>query len=377
ERVFLETVWHLMEDAGYTREQLRATRTGVFVGMMYGQYQLYGVQEALRGEGLPPHSSFASVANRVSYFFDFSGPSVGLDTMCSSALVSIHQACLAIRNGDCEVAVAGGVNITSHPAKYLQLAWRGFLSEDGRCRSFGAGGTGYVPSEGSGAVLLKRLDAAVADGDRILAVVKGSAVNHGGTGRGFNVPNPKAQGDLVRAALDRAGMRPADLSYVEAHGTGTSLGDPVEIAGMMQAFRGDMPERLPIGSVKSNIGHAESAAGIAAVTKVLLQLRHGELAPSLHSAEINPNIDFAATPFEVQHEVAPWPRHTLADGTVRPRAAGVSSFGAGGTNAHVILQEYLGEPEPATAPAGPQLAVVSAREADRLVAQARRLAAHL
>ncbi|MGO4423155.1 type I polyketide synthase, partial [Streptomyces sp. MCAF7] len=173
ERVFLETVWHLMEDAGYTREQLRATRTGVFVGMMYGQYQLYGVQEALRGEGLPPHSSFASVANRVSYFFDFSGPSVGLDTMCSSALVSIHQACLAIRNGDCEVAVAGGVNITSHPAKYLQLAWRGFLSEDGRCRSFGAGGTGYVPSEGSGAVLLKRLDAAVADGDRILAVVKG------------------------------------------------------------------------------------------------------------------------------------------------------------------------------------------------------------
>ncbi|WSP77978.1 amino acid adenylation domain-containing protein [Streptomyces sp. NBC_01235] len=377
ERVFLETVWHLMEDAGYTRDQLRASRTGVFVGMMYGQYQLYGVQDALRGEGLPPHSSFASVANRVSYFFDFSGPSVAVDTMCSSALVTIHQACQAIRSGDCEVAVAGGVNISSHPAKYLQLAWRGFLAEDGRCRSFGTGGTGYVPAEGSGAVLLKRLDAAVADGDRILAVVKASAVNHGGTGRGFNVPNPKAQGDLVRAALDRAGMRPADLDYVEAHGTGTALGDPVEINGMLRAFQDDMPERLPIGSVKSGIGHAESAAGIAAVTKVLLQMRHGELAPSLHADELNPNVDFAATPFEVQRELAPWPRRVLADGTERPRTAGVSSFGAGGTNAHVILQEFPDAPPASAAPAGGQLAVLSAREADRLVEQARRLAAHL
>ncbi|MEV5976427.1 amino acid adenylation domain-containing protein [Streptomyces sp. NPDC052114] len=377
ERVFLETVWHLMEDAGYTRDQLRASRTGVFVGMMYGQYQLYGVQEALRGEGLPPHSSFASVANRVSYFFDFSGPSVAVDTMCSSALVTIHQACQAIRSGDCDVAVAGGVNITSHPAKYLQLAWRGFLAEDGRCRSFGTGGTGYVPAEGSGAVLLKRLDAALADGDRVLAVVKASTVNHGGTGRGFNVPNPKAQGDLVKAALDRAGMRPADLDYVEAHGTGTALGDPVEITGMLRAFQDDMPERLPIGSVKSGIGHAESAAGIAAVTKVLLQMRHGELAPSLHADELNPNVDFAATPFEVQRELAPWPRRVLADGTERPRTAGISSFGAGGTNAHVILQEFPGAPRTSAAPAGGQLAVLSAREADRLVEQARRLAAHL
>ncbi|WP_373689232.1 amino acid adenylation domain-containing protein [Streptomyces sp. Rer75] len=377
ERVFLETVWHLLEDAGVTRDGLRGSRTGVFVGMMYGQYQLYGVQEALRGEGLPPHSSFASVANRVSYFFDFTGPSVAVDTMCSSALVTIHQACQAIRDGDCDVAVAGGVNITSHPAKYLQLAWRGFLAEDGRCRSFGEGGTGYVPAEGSGAVLLKRLDAALADGDRILAVVKASAVNHGGTGRGFNVPSPRAQGDLVRAALDRAGMRPADLDYVEAHGTGTALGDPVEVTGMMRAFGDDMPERLPIGSVKSAIGHAESAAGIAAVTKVLLQMRHGELVPTLHADPLNPNIDFAATPFEVQRDLAPWPRRPLADGTTRPRTAGVSSFGAGGTNAHVILQEYPAVALPPARPAGPHLAVLSAREPDRLAEQARRLAAHL
>ncbi|MGY1495106.1 amino acid adenylation domain-containing protein [Streptomyces sp. QTS52] len=378
ERVFLETAWHLLEDAGYTREQLRGTRTGVFVGMMYGHYQLYGVQEALRGEGFAPSSSYASVANRVSYFFDFTGPSVGLDTMCSSSLVTIHQACLAIRNGDCDVAVAGGVNISSHPVKFLQLAQRGFLAEDGRCRSFGEGGTGYVPAEGSGAVLLKRLDAALADGDRILAVVKASAVNHGGAGAGYSVPNPKAQGDLVRTALERAGFAPADLDYLEAHGTGTALGDPVEITGMLRAFGEEPPERLPIGSVKSNIGHAESAAGIAAITKVLLQMRHGELVPSLHADRLNPNIDFTATPFEVQRERAPWPRRVLADGRVRPRTAGVSSFGAGGTNAHIILQEYVGDGVGAgAAPAGPQLAVLSARDAGRLAAQARRLAGHL
>ncbi|MEU7318205.1 amino acid adenylation domain-containing protein [Streptomyces sp. NPDC007083] len=377
ERVFLETVWHLLEDAGCTRESLRGSRTGVFAGMMYGQYQLYGVQEALRGEGPPPHSSYASVANRVSYFFDFTGPSVAVDTMCSSALVAIHQACQALREGDCETAVAGGVNISSHPAKYLQLAWRSFLSEDGRCRSFGEGGTGYVPSEGSGAVLLKRLDAALADGDRVLAVVKSSAVNHGGTGRGFNVPSPKAQGDLVRTALDRARMRPADLDYIEAHGTGTALGDPVEITGLLRAFDGDLPEELPIGSVKSGIGHAESAAGIAALTKVLLQMRHGEFAPSLHAEELNPNIDFAATPFRVQREGAPWPRRLRADGTEAPRTAGVSSFGAGGTNAHLILQEPPAAQQRPAAPAGPQLAVLSARDSGRLTEQARRLASHL
>ncbi|MFG2267366.1 amino acid adenylation domain-containing protein [Streptomyces sp. NPDC048720] len=377
ERVFLETVWHLLEDAGYTREQLRGARTGVFVGMMYGHYQLYGVQEALRGEGFATSSSYASVANRVSYFFDFTGPSVGLDTMCSSSLVTIHQACLAIRNGDCDVAVAGGVNISSHPVKFLQLAQRGFLAEDGRCRSFGEGGTGYVPAEGSGAVLLKRLDAALADGDRILAVVKASAVNHGGAGAGYSVPNPKAQGDLVRTALERAGLAPADLDYLEAHGTGTALGDPVEITGMLRAFGEEPPERLPIGSVKSNIGHAESAAGIAAITKVLLQMRHGELVPSLHAERLNPNIDFTTTPFEVQREREPWPRRVLADGRVRPRTAGVSSFGAGGTNAHIILEEYVGDAAGDVPAAGPQLAVLSARDAGRLAVQARRLAGHL
>ncbi|GEB48128.1 hypothetical protein SCA03_06790 [Streptomyces cacaoi] len=377
ERVFLETVWHTLEDAGYPRAELSGSRVGVFVGMMYGHYQLYGVRDALRDGGIATSSSYAAVANRVSYFFDFTGPSVAVDTMCSSSLVTIHQACQAIRDGDCEVAVAGGVNITSHPVKYLQLAQRGFLSEDGRCRSFGAGGTGYVPAEGSGAVFLKRLDAAVADGDRVLAVVKASAVNHGGTGKGFSVPNPRAQGDLVRTALDRAGLGPEDLDYLEAHGTGTALGDPVEVAGMRRAFGDTLPQTLPVGSVKSLIGHAESAAGIAAVTKVLLQMRHGQLTPSLHAQELNPDIDFEATPFRLQREAAPWPRRSREDGTVRPRTAGVSSFGAGGTNAHLILQEHLDQSAPVAAGPGPYLAVLSARDAGRLASQARRLAAHL
>lgn len=208
-------------------------------------------------------------------------------------------------------------------------------------------------------------------------MVRASAVNHGGAGKGFSVPNPRAQGELVRAALDRAGLRPADLDYLEAHGTGTALGDPIEVTGMLRAFQDDLPERLPIGSVKSAIGHAESAAGIAAITKVLLQMRHGELAPSLHADRINPNIDFGATLFRVQRELAPWPRRVLAGGTVGPRTAGVSSFGAGGTNAHIILQEHLGEPETRIPATGPQLAVFSARDTDRLAAQARRLAAHL
>ncbi|WP_435103801.1 amino acid adenylation domain-containing protein [Arhodomonas sp. AD133] len=379
ERVFLETTWHVLEDAGYTRERLRGSRTGVFVGMMYGHYQLYGVQDALRGDGIATSSSYASVANRVSYFFNFTGPSVALDTMCSSSLVTVHQACLAIRNGDCDVAVAGGVNISSHPLKYLQLAQRGFLSEDGRCRSFGEGGTGYVPGEGSGAVLLKRLDQALADGDRVLAVVKASAVNHGGASKGYSVPNPKAQGDLVRHALSKGGLNPGDLDYFEAHGTGTSLGDPVEITGMLRAFEGNLPERLPIGSVKSNIGHAESAAGIAAITKVLMQMRHGELVPSLHAEQLNPNINLDETPFQLQRELAPWPRRVSDDGAPLPRTAGISSFGAGGTNAHLVLQEYPGgaDERPRDRESGPQLAVLSAKDAERLQVQAQRLAAHL
>ncbi|WP_277682201.1 non-ribosomal peptide synthetase, partial [Saccharomonospora azurea] len=375
ERLFLQTVWEVLEDAGYTRRSLAGATTGVFVGMMYGHYQLHGVAETLDGTGVAPSSSYASVANRASYFFGFTGPSIALDTMCSSSLVTIHLGVQAIRNGDCDLAVAGGVNVSSHPLKYLQLSQRGFLSTDGRCRSFGEGGDGYVPGEGSGAVLLKRLSAAERDGDRILAVVKASAVNHGGASKGYSVPNPRSQGEVIGEALRRSGVDPRAITYVEAHGTGTALGDPVEISGLARAFAdvGDPSTRRAVGSVKSNIGHAESAAGIAAVTKVLLQLRHRQLVPSLHADPANPNIDFEATPFEVQRTLAPWPAAVDRSGREMPRAAGVSSFGAGGSNAHLVLEEYVGTPRTAVVRPERLLFVLSARDAERLRAYVERM----
>ncbi|BCK68539.1 hypothetical protein Srufu_024920 [Streptomyces libani subsp. rufus] len=374
ERIFLQTVWHLLEDAGTSRAALSTVRTGVFVGLMYGHYQLYGVDEALRGVGAATSSSYASVANRVSYFFDFDGPSIALDTMCSSSLTALHLACRAIRDGDCEVAVAGGVNVSSHPLKYLQLSKGGFLSTDGRCRSFGEGGDGYVPAEGSGAVLLKRRSAAEADGDRILAVVRSTAVNHGGAGKGFSVPNPRSQGVMIGEALSRAGLTPADLDYLEAHGTGTSLGDPVEITGLVRAFQGyDLDGvRIPIGSVKSNIGHAESAAGMAALTKVLLQMRHQELVPSLHAERLNPHLDLDATPFRLQREVTPWAPRVDTAGRPLPRTAGISAFGAGGSNAHVILEEFVSPTQPPVQEP-PYIGVLSARDAERLAEHTARM----
>ncbi|WP_238697480.1 SDR family NAD(P)-dependent oxidoreductase, partial [Streptomyces sp. E2N166] len=386
ERLFLQCAHHTLEDAGYTAERLsRGAKVGVFVGVMYQEYQLLGAQAQERGEPAALWGSASTVANRVSYFYDFHGPSLAVDTMCSSSLTAIHLACEAIRSGQCETALAGGVNLTPHPNKYLVLGQRKFLSSDGRCRSFGEGGDGYVPGEGVGAVLLKPLERAVADGDRILGVIKGTAVNHGGRTSGYSVPTPAAQGEVIADALDAAGVDPRSLSYLEAHGTGTSLGDPIEVSGLTQAFRraGGAPGQLAIGSVKSNIGHLESAAGIAALTKVLLQLRHGELVPSLHAETLNPHIDFARTPLRVQRTLEPWHRPVVDgdDGERRtlPRVAGVSSFGGGGSNAHVVVAEYQPPARPARTPADgrPALLVLSAKSEAQLVEQARRLHARL
>ncbi|MGW5370819.1 SDR family NAD(P)-dependent oxidoreductase [Streptomyces sp. NPDC004011] len=383
ERLFLQCAHHTLEDAGYTADRLsRGGRVGVYVGVMYQEYQLLGAQAQERGRSDALWGSASTVANRVSYFYDFRGPSLAVDTMCSSSLTSIHLACEAIRSGQCDTALAGGVNLTPHPNKYLVLGRRDFLSSDGRCRSFGEGGDGYVPGEGVGAVLLKPLARAVADGDRIHGVIKATAVNHGGRTSGYSVPTPVAQGEVIADALAAAGVDPGALGYLEAHGTGTSLGDPIEVAGLQRAFRrvGGAPERLAIGSVKSNIGHCESAAGIAGVTKVLLQMRHGELVPSLHSANLNPHIDFDRTPLRVQRSLAPWHRPVRDTGGERrtlPRLAGVSSFGGGGSNAHVVIEEYPEPVRPTTVADGPFLLVLSARSEAQLVEQARRLHARL
>jgi polyketide synthase PksL len=384
ERLFLECAHHTLEDAGYTGEALgrAAGRVGVFAGVMYQEYQLYGAQAQDRGQAAALSGSGSSVANRVSYFFDFHGPSITVDTMCSSSLTAIHLACEAIKSGQCDAALAGGVNITSHPNKYVLLSQRRFLSSDGRCRSFGEGGDGYVPGEGVGSVLLKRLDRAIADGDHVYGVIKGTALNHGGRTSGYSVPSPVAQGEVITAALTAADVDPRAISYVEAHGTGTALGDPIEVTGLGRALQGPdgLPSHCAIGSVKSNIGHAESAAGIAGLTKVLLQLRHGELVPSLHSATLNPHLDSAGMSLKVQQRPEPWRRPTVEiDGARRtfPRIAGVSGFGAGGSNAHVIVSEYQ---EPArTRPAAdrPALLVLSAQSEDQLVEQAHRLRGRL
>ncbi|HEY8027484.1 MAG TPA: SDR family NAD(P)-dependent oxidoreductase, partial [Burkholderiaceae bacterium] len=392
ERLFLECVYAAVEDAGYTRETVAQGATnavegsvGVYVGVMYEEYQLYGAQEQARGNNLGMFGSAASIANRISYFCNFNGPSIALDTMCSSSLTAIHLACQSLQRGGCSVAIAGGVNVSIHPNKYLMLAQGKFISGKGRCESFGEGGEGYVPGEGVGAILLKPKAQAIADGDHIYGVIRASAVNHGGKTNGYTVPNPNAQAKVIERALREADIDARTISYVEAHGTGTTLGDPIEIAGLSKAFSNWTQERqyCAIGSAKSNIGHCESAAGIAGVTKVLLQLKHRQLVPSLHSQYLNPNIDFTKSPFVVQQELGPWQRPVLeSDGVQReyPRIAGISSFGAGGANAHVVIEEYIA-PTPsalvhtAEARPGPALVVLSARSEERLVAQASQLLA--
>jgi amino acid adenylation domain-containing protein len=367
ERLFLQTAWHALEDAGYARSAVQHREIGVYVGVMWGEYQLYGPQQAASGNLLVPGSSYASIANRVSFFFNLHGPSLAVDTMCSSSLTAIHLAADAIRRGECEMAIAGGVNVSIHPQKYRQLSQGNFTSSDGRCRSFGAGGDGYVPGEGVGAVVLKPLARAIADGDPIYATIKGSWINHGGRTSGYTVPNPNAQAQLVAKALARAGVEPSTISYLEAHGTGTSLGDPIEIAGLAKAFGRDSGEVCAIGSVKSNIGHLEAAAGIAGITKVLLQMQHGEIVPSLHSETLNPHIKFEETPFRVQRELAAW--------TGPGRRAGISSFGAGGSNAHILLESVDAPVSPASG--RPCLVVLSAASAARLDDAIGRLAARL
>ena len=370
ERIFLMTSWHALEDAGYSPRGLAGRRAGVFAGVMWNHYQLVEGD----ADGVAPTAMHASIANRVSFTFDFRGPSIALDTACSSSLTAIHLAVQALRSGECEIALAGGVNVTVHPQKYLQLAQGHWLSTDGRCRPFGAGGSGYVPGEGCGVVVLKRLSAALADGDSIRAVIGATAIDHGGRTSGATVPNPASQAALLRHALDQAGWAPSSISYVEAHGTGTSLGDPIEVDGLSRAFAvgGARPGfSCALGSVKSNIGHLEGAAGVVGLTKVLLQLRHRAIAPSLHSGELNPAIDFASTPFYVPQEPAPW---TVPEGTLR--RAGISAFGAGGANAHLLVAEYP-QPRPAGSAAGPQVFPLSARDDGRLREMCRRLSRYL
>lgn len=361
ERLFVETAYSSIEDAGYTPENLSVNhKVGVFVGVMHGLYS--------------SESGFWSIANRVSYLFNFQGPSLAVDTACSSSLTALHLAIESLHAGSCDCAIAGGVNLIVDPAQYVSLSEMTMVSSTGSCKSFGAGADGFVDGEGVGSVILKPLSQAIADGDHIYGVIKGSTINHGGKTNGYTVPNPQAQASLISEALKIADVDASSISYLEAHGTGTALGDPIEIAGLSKAFgiHTQKKQFCAIGSAKSNIGHCESAAGIAALTKVLLQFKYQQLVPSLHSKELNPNIDFKQTPFVVQQELAEW-KQPLIDGVTKPRRAGISSFGAGGANAHLILEEYITPAIAVEKRIHPVLIVLSAGNKDQLDEQVLQL----
>ncbi|MBT2282522.1 SDR family NAD(P)-dependent oxidoreductase [Paenibacillus polymyxa] len=352
-RLFLQSAWAACEDAGFAIQRDKhhdasaaKRNVGVFAGVFWNHYELLGAALTQQGTPTAMGSNASAIANLVSYHLNFHGPSIAVDSMCSSSLTAIHLACESIRHGQSQYAIAGGVNLVTHPHKYVFLKQAKFLSSDGRCRSFGKDGDGYVPSEGVGAVLLTTVAEARKQGYPVYGVIKGSALNHAGKTSGTTVPDPVAQSEVIADALVAAGVEPGTIGYIEAHGTGTSLGDPIEIQGLDRAFRNSHnPGRnCAVGSLKSNIGHLEAAAGVAGLTKLILQIKHRELFPSLHAKELNPLIPFEDTCFYVQRTTQRWERrHGQQNGRYAewPVRAGLSSFGASGSNAHLIVEEYI------------------------------------
>jgi amino acid adenylation domain-containing protein len=327
-RLLLEVAWEALEDAGQVAERLAGTRVGVFIGIAHNEYARFALEGADDGHALTGNAA-SIAANRISYLFDLRGPSVAIDTACSSSLVAVHMACQSLRSTDSTLAIAGGVNLILAPAVTAAFERAGFLAPDGRCKAFDARADGYVRSEGCGLVVLKPLPRALADGDAIYAVIRGSAVNQDGRTNGLTSPSRAAQEEVMREAYRRAGVRPCAVQYVEAHGTGTLLGDPIEAQALGSVLAEGRPagQRCGIGSVKTNIGHLEAAAGVAGLIKVALSLAGGQIPPSLHFEAANPHVPFDVLPLAVQTTLAP-----------APDLAGVSSFGFGGTNAHVVLE---------------------------------------
>ncbi len=376
QRVFLEVCWEALEHAGQAGS-VYGTRTGVFAGVCSFDYA--GLKFAVnRPSAIDPYfatgNATCAVSGRTSYVLGLKGPSLSIDTACSSSLVSVHFASQSLRNRECEMALAGGVNLLLTPELSICFSQAGMLSPQGRCRTFDARANGYVRSEGCGVLVLKRLQDAIAAGDNVMAVIRGSAVNQDGPSGGLTVPSGPAQEEVVRLALASARLSADDISYVEAHGTGTSLGDPIEVnalvAALCQLRRREDP--LLLGSVKTNIGHAEGAAGVAGIIKVALALAHDRIPAHLHFETPNSHLNWEQLPVEVVSTLRPWPRE-------RKRIAGVSAFGATGTNAHVIVGEAPVADRSTSQPAGrsPQLLMISAKTPQALTALAGGYAAHL
>ncbi len=344
-RILLETVWEALEDAGQPADRLSGSNTGLFFGVATNDHMRLMIDDR-KLPAIDVHmgsgSACSIAAGRVAYALGLQGPTVSIDTACSSALVAVHLACQSLRTGECRLALAGGVNIILSPISTILACRMRMLAADGRCKTFDASANGFVRSDGCGIFALKRLSDALADRDRIIGVLRGSAINQDGRTSGLTVPNGPAQETLIRSALNYAGVSPADIDLIEAHGTGTALGDPIELRALSEVFAA-RPDGHPlqIGSCKTNIGHAETAAGAAGLMKVLLALRENEIPKHLHFNTPNPKMDWSTLPLQVTAKPTPWPTGE------KPRRAGVSSFGYSGTNAHVIVEEP---------PTGPQAA---------------------
>ncbi|NEO70920.1 type I polyketide synthase, partial [Moorena sp. SIO3H5] len=340
-RLLLEVAWEALEQGAQNPEGLAGTKTGVFIGICshdYGQRLINrGVEDI--DAYLVSGNTYSTASGRLSYILGLTGPSLAVDTACSSSLVSVHLACSSLRNRECNLALAGGVSRLISPEYSINFSKARMLSANGRCKTFDATADGYVRGEGCGIVVLKRLSDALADGDNIQAVIRGTAINQDGHTSGLTVPHGPSQVDVIHQALKNGEIDPASVSYLEAHGTGTSLGDPIEVGAIGTVFEKTHSQEQPliIGSAKTNIGHLEGAAGIAGLMKVVLQLQHQQIAASLHFNQPNPYINWSQLPVQVSTQLTPWQRNG------KSRLAGVSSFGFSGTNAHVILEQA---PEP-------------------------------
>ena len=342
QRIMLETSWQALEDAGIDPDRLKGSRTGVYAGVSNQEYR--ELTQHISDTAGPAASlyavsgtSFNTAIGRVAYALDFQGPTMALDTACSSSLVAVHQAVVGLQRGEADLALAGGVHVMLSGRLIELRANARMLAPDGRCKTFDASANGYVRGEGCGVLVLKRLSEAEANGDRIWGVIRGSAVNQDGASAGLTVPNEVAQAQVIRDALQRAGVRPSDVDYLEAHGTGTEVGDPIELEAAAAAYGREREADRPllIGSVKTNLGHLEPAAGTAGLIKVLLAMNHGVIPKHLHFRDPTPAIDWERLPLRVTSEATDWPCHDE-----RPALAGVSGFGWSGTNAHLVVEAY-------------------------------------